>query len=130
MASLWCQPISVPGFLNLDIAIVFLCLRVHYSVEIKHYKSQIKVKLESWIVMMSKYSLEMSTMLKSYNIRVAREAIGNKKLVAQNEPLFDFIPIYVLQLHNELRKDGIYNYRGLQIPILSKLNFQKWGESL
>ena len=70
-----------------------------------------------------------------------------KKLVAQTEPLFGFFPIYglksrihdtskndvcnnILQLHNELRKDGRYNYRGLQIPIHSKLNFQKWGDYL
>ena len=54
--------------------------------------------------------------------------------MAQNEPLFGFIPSYglkshihdtskndacsnILQLHNDLRKDGRYNYRGLQIPI-------------
>ena len=92
-----------------------------------------------------KYSLDMSATLKSYRIRVAKEAIGNRKLVAQNEPLFGFIPIYglkssihdtsgndvcskILQLHNELRKDGRYNYRGLQIPIPSKLNLPKWGD--
>ena len=42
MASLWCQLVSVPGFLNSEIAIVLLCLRVHYSLEIKRYKIIIK----------------------------------------------------------------------------------------
>ena len=46
MASPWCRPISVPGFLNLDIAIVLLRLRVHYSFEIKHYKRKVKLELE------------------------------------------------------------------------------------
>ena len=32
-----------PWNLNLHIAIVLLCLRVHYSVEIKHYKSRIRI---------------------------------------------------------------------------------------
>ena len=36
MASPWCRPTSVP-------AIVLLPLRVHYSVEIKRYKSQIRI---------------------------------------------------------------------------------------
>ena len=34
-----------PWPLNLHIAIVLLRLRVHYSVEIKHYKSQIRIRI-------------------------------------------------------------------------------------
>ena len=45
MASLWCRPISVPGLCILHIAIVLLRLRVHYSVEIKCYKSQVRIRI-------------------------------------------------------------------------------------
>ena len=31
--------------MNLPIAMVLLCLRVHYSVEIKRYKSQIRIRI-------------------------------------------------------------------------------------
>ena len=34
-----------PWTLNLHIAIVLLCLRVHYLVEIKRYKSQLELEL-------------------------------------------------------------------------------------
>ena len=34
-----------PWTLNLHIAIVLLCLRVHYSVENKRYKSQIRIRM-------------------------------------------------------------------------------------
>ena len=90
-----------------------------------------------------KYSLEMNSTAKSYRIREARGATENKKLLAQNKPLFGFIPTYglqsrvhdansneictdVLQLHTKLREDTRYNYRGLQVPIPSKLNFERW----
>ena len=89
----------------------------------------------------------MNSTAKSYRIQEARGAKGNKKLLAQNKPLFGFIPIYglqsrahdtnsndvssdILQLHSKLRKDGRYNYRGLQEPIHSKLNFGKWEDYL
>ena len=49
MASLWCRPISVIGFGILHIAIVLLCLRVHNSVEIKHYKSHIRISIRTWL---------------------------------------------------------------------------------
>ena len=42
----------------------------------------------------NKHSLEMNTMLRNYCIWIAKGATGNKKLEAQNEPLFGFIPIY------------------------------------
>ena len=43
MASLWCRPVFCPWTLNLPIAMVLLHLRVHYSAEIKRYKSQIRI---------------------------------------------------------------------------------------
>ena len=46
MASLWCRPVFCPWTLNLPIAMVLLHLRVHYSVEIKHYKSQIRIRIK------------------------------------------------------------------------------------
>ena len=46
-----------------------------------------------------KYSLEMSSTAKSYHIREARGAKGNKNLLAQNKPLFGFIPIYGVHSH-------------------------------
>ena len=48
MASLWCRPVFCPWTLNLPIAIVLLRLRVHYSVEIKRYKSQIRIRIIDW----------------------------------------------------------------------------------
>ena len=45
MASLWCRPVFCPWTFNLPIAMVLLRLRVHYSVEIKRYKSQIRIKV-------------------------------------------------------------------------------------
>ena len=76
----------------------------------------------------------MNSTAESYRIREARGATENKKLLAQNKPLFSFIPTYglqslvhdansneictdILQLHTKLREDGRYNYRGLQVPI-------------
>ena len=47
MASPWCRPVFCPWTLNLPIAIVLLRLRVHYSVEIKCYKSQIRIRI--WV---------------------------------------------------------------------------------
>ena len=89
----------------------------------------------------------MHSSCKKYRMREARGAKQNKKLLAQNKPLFGFIPTYglqsriydtnkneastdLLQLHVQLRKDGRYNYRGLQIPVPSKLKFRKWEEYL
>ena len=65
----------------------------------------------------------------------------------QNTPAFGFIPIYglgsrvidrkqgslcndILQLHRILRSDGRYNFRGLQIPVASKLNYDVWSKYL
>ena len=49
MASPWCRPVFCPWTLNLPIAIVLLRLRVHYSVEIKRYKSQIRIRIRKAI---------------------------------------------------------------------------------
>ena len=63
-------------------------------------------------------------------------------VTSTNKPLFGFIPVYgfknciydtgrndvcndVLQLHTKWRKDGRYNYKGLQILIHLKLNLKK-----
>ena len=65
----------------------------------------------------------------------------------KNSPVFGFIPIYglgsqvmdrnqgsvcndILQLHKLLRLDGRHNYRGLRIPVASKLNYDVWGKYL
>ena len=45
MVSPWCRPVLRPRTLNLPIAVVLLRLRVHSSVEIKRYKSQIRIRI-------------------------------------------------------------------------------------
>ena len=62
-------------------------------------------------------------------------------------PLFGFIAIYglknqvtdksdnaectdILQLHRMLRKDGRHNYKGLQVPVPSKINYDVWSKYL
>ena len=94
-----------------------------------------------------KYSLEVNTTCKSYRLRLARGATDNKIQMAQNKQFFGFIPIYglhgritdtntdsvctdILLLHKLLRQDGRHNYEGLQIPVHSQLNFEKWKSYL
>ena len=94
-----------------------------------------------------KYALEITTALKGEKIRVAKESTVNKKFLDQNQPLFGFIPIYglqsrihdsnsntvckdILSLHERLKKTDTPNYRGLQVPVHSKLNYQKWSQYL
>ena len=94
-----------------------------------------------------KYSLEMNTACKSDRLRLAREAIENKKFLEQNNQFFGFFPIYglcsriqdtnsnsvctdILALHKLLRQDGRHNYEGLQVPVHSQLNFVKWKSYL
>ena len=65
----------------------------------------------------------------------------------QNRPLFGFIPTYglksrvydcknnskctdLLWLHKKLRTDGKHNFAGLQIPICSMLDYEKWSNYL
>ena len=94
-----------------------------------------------------KYCLELQTKMKGEKIRLARSAVENKKFLTQNTPLFGFIPIYglkgrvydrhennichnIIELHQKLRNDGRHNYLGLQIPVPSKLNAEKWTDYL
>ena len=94
-----------------------------------------------------KYSLEMDTTCKSDHLCLTSGAIENKIQMAQNKQLFGFIPIYGLQsritdtntnsvctdillLHELLRQNGRHNYNGLQIPLHSQLNFEKWKSYL
>ena len=91
---------------------------------------------------LDKYCLELQTTLKGEKLRMAKNSSANEKCIYQNTPLFGFIPIYGLQsriydrndnnicqnimdLHKELRKDGRYNFVGLQVPVKSKLNVDK-----
>ena len=94
-----------------------------------------------------KYTLELHISNKSQRIREAKAAPDNDKCIKQNRPLFGFIPIYglksrvydhsnksvctdIIQLHKKLRADGRPNYMGLQIPLASKLNYDKWAAYL
>ena len=78
---------------------------------------------------------------------VAKGAPENKTCIQQNRPLFGFIPIYglkshvydmkgnsvckdILELHRKLREDGRHNYIGLQVPLTSKLKYEKWAQYL
>ena len=94
-----------------------------------------------------KYELEIQNNLKKSKIQVARRATENELCIQQNRPLFGFIPIYglksrvydtgnnsvctdILELHKKLRQDGRHNYAGLQIPLVSNLNYDKWARYL
>ena len=94
-----------------------------------------------------KYALELNTSLKDIKMQIARKFDGNLLCMKQNSSAFGFIPIYrlgsrisdskqgsvctdILQLHKLLRNDGWHNYRGLQIPVFSKLNYDVWGKYL
>ena len=67
--------------------------------------------------------------------------------MTQTTPLFGFIPIYgikgcvydrnennigqnIIDSHSKLRKDDRFNYEGLQVPVQSKLNAEKWASYL
>ena len=94
-----------------------------------------------------KYALEINTALKCEKIRLAKESTANKRFLNQNQPLFGFIPIYglksriydsnsntvckdILSLHERLQTTDEPNYRGLQVPVHSKLNYEKWSQYL
>ena len=79
-----------------------------------------------------KYCLELQTKMKGEKIRLARSAVENKKFLAQNTPLFGFIPIYglkgrvydrhennichtIMELHQKLRSDGTPDTSPLKI---------------
>ena len=97
--------------------------------------------------MADKYALELQTTLKKEKLKQAKQAPENQLCISQNVPLFGFIPIYglknqvtdksdnaectdILQLHRMLRKDGRHNYKGLQVPVPSKLNYEVWSRYL
>ena len=40
------------------------------------------------------------------------------------------IYVNIMDLHRELRKDERHNYVGLQVPVQSKLNAEKWASYL
>ena len=94
-----------------------------------------------------KYCLEIQSTVKWEKICITKTNYANAKCIRQNTPLFGFIPIYGLQspvcdrkennichnimdLHSKLRKDGRHNYIGLQVPVKSKLNAEKWASYL
>ena len=93
-----------------------------------------------------KYGLEINTALKGKKICLAKESAANKKILNQNQPLFGFIPIYglksiydsnsnavckdILLLHERLKTTEKPNYEGLQVPVYSKLNYEKWFQYL
>ena len=85
--------------------------------------------------------------MKEEKIKIVKQAPDNGLCIKQNTPLFGFIPIYglksrvydtctstectdILQLHKKLRKDGRHNFRGLQVPVPSKLNYEVWAQHL
>ena len=94
-----------------------------------------------------KYALDLHNSNKSNKIQEAKAAPGNETCIHQNRPLFGFIPIYglksrvydsnrnttctdIIKLHKELRLDNRPTYMGLQIPVFSKLNHDKWARYL
>ena len=76
-----------------------------------------------------------------------KESTAKKKFLNHDQPLFGFIPIYgfksriydsnsntvckdILSLQERLKTTDEPNYRGLQISVHSKLNFEKWSHYL
>ena len=83
---------------------------------------------------------------KNKKLNRAKQADFNRKFVKQNKGCFGFIPLsrmpekvsdksvnhdldYV-EIHKKLRKDGRKNFEGLQLPIKSKLNYDKFAHYL
>ena len=108
------------------------------------YKSTVVKMKQVPDTIADKYALELQTSMKKDKLKVARQAPDNTLCIAQNVPLFGFIPIYgiknhvvdkchniecndILQLHKMLRKDGRHNDEGLQIPVPTKLNYKVWA---
>ena len=79
-------------------------------------------------------------------IQKARQLPSNRIFFAQNQGQYGFIPVSslpcriedksdnnkvdILTTHKILKKDGRPNYRGLQIPVQSSLNYQNFFEYL
>ena len=96
----------------------------------------------------SKYDLGLINISKKcQNLRRAKLAPYNRLVFQQNAGGFGFIPLSnlpdrvldrtcekpsdaVLHVHKRLKLDGRPNYRGLQIPLVSKLNFEKFASYL
>ena len=95
----------------------------------------------------SKYDLGLSTIAnKNEKIRVAKTAQFNQKVFQQNSLGFGFLPlsklptpisdnsieqeISVIEAHKKLVLDGRPNYLGLQIPVKSALNHEKFATCL
>ena len=79
MAAPWCRPISVPGFLILHIAIVLLHLRVHNSVEIKRYKSQIRIRIYTSFYCITTVTLKNNRTNLSTNVKLVRYQNGEEE---------------------------------------------------
>ena len=93
--------------------------------------------VNSDVVSGDKYSLQM----KDDRLQLARGAIENKNFMAQNKQSLGFIPIYglysrigtntnsvctdILALHRLVHQYGRHNYKGLQVPVHSQLDFAK-----
>ena len=110
-------------------------------------KSTCDNSIKTGEAMADKYTLEVQTTMKKEKLKMARQAPDNRLSITQNTPLFGFIPIYglksqvidkrvnaestdILQLHKKLREDGRHNYRGLQVPVPSKLKPEAWARYL
>ena len=94
-----------------------------------------------------KYDLGLSAIAnKTEKIRVAKSAEFNKKVFDQNVLGFGFLPLSelpkpiadnssnqemsIIEAHKKLIKDGRPNYLGLQIPVKSALNHEKFATYL
>ena len=95
----------------------------------------------------TKYDLALSSLAKKCQaLRKAKYASFNRKFTIQNKGFFGFIPISPLpekirdnskptnlsyqDIQNKLWQDGRPNFSGLQIPVKSKLNADKFFEYL
>ena len=94
-----------------------------------------------------KYALGLQTIAKKKEaILKAKTAVFNKKVFEQNEQAFSFLPLSplpekitdksvankmsVLEAHKLILESGMPNYAGLQIPVHSPLNSEKFQKYL
>ena len=96
----------------------------------------------------SKYDLGLTSISKKCQaLRKAKSADFNRLFFRQNSAAFGFIPTAqlpdkikdnsnappsedVLDMHKKLQLDGRPNYRGLQLPVKSKLNYERFATYL